>query len=128
MRVVVIMPQMGESIVEGTVVSWLKSPGDPVKRDEDIFTISTDKVDADIPSPAEGVLAEVLVDVGATVEVGAVVAYIETDAAAAESDAKAAKASKPETLWPGHLHRGQAGGLHGGFSRTLHELNACGDR
>jgi pyruvate dehydrogenase E2 component (dihydrolipoamide acetyltransferase) len=83
MKVEVIMPQMGESIVEGTVVSWLKKPGDAVKRDEDIFTISTDKVDADIPSPAEGILQEVLVEVGDTVEVGSVVAYIETDASAA---------------------------------------------
>lgn len=83
MKVEVIMPQMGESIVEGTVVSWLKKPGDAVKRDEDIFTISTDKVDADIPSPAEGILKEVLVEVGDTVEVGSVVAYIETDASSA---------------------------------------------
>ena len=83
MKVEVIMPQMGESIVEGTVVSWLKKPGDTVKRDEDIFTISTDKVDADIPSPAAGVLQQILVEVGATVEVGSIVAYIETDASAA---------------------------------------------
>lgn len=100
MKVEVIMPQMGESIVEGTVVTWLKKPGDAVRRDEDIFTISTDKVDADIPSPAEGVLQEILVDVGATVEVGSIVAYIETDAAAAtasapvEAEAPAAPAPK----------------------------------
>lgn len=92
MKVEIIMPQMGESIVEGTVVSWLKKPGDTVKRDEDIFTISTDKVDADIPSPAAGVLQQILVEVGATVEVGSIVAYIETDAAAA------AAAPQPEPV------------------------------
>ncbi|MCA9563020.1 MAG: 2-oxo acid dehydrogenase subunit E2 [Myxococcales bacterium] len=84
MRVEVLMPQLGESIVEGTVVTWLKEPGDEVRREEDILTISTDKVDADIPSPAAGILEEVLVDVGATVEVGSVIAYIQTDAAAAK--------------------------------------------
>ena len=94
MKVEVIMPQMGESIVEGTVVTWLKQPGDAVKRDEDIFTISTDKVDADIPSPAEGVLHEILVDVGTTVEVGSIVAYIQTDASAAASAPAASAPTK----------------------------------
>ncbi|MBU6366652.1 MAG: 2-oxoglutarate dehydrogenase, E2 component, dihydrolipoamide succinyltransferase, partial [Gemmatimonadetes bacterium] len=79
----VIMPQMGESIAEGTVSRWLKKVGDSVKRDEALFEISTDKVDAEIPAPAAGVLVEVLVGEGTTVAVQAVVARLETDVAAA---------------------------------------------
>ncbi len=71
------MPQMGESIAEGTVSKWLKTPGDAVERDEAILEISTDKVDAEIPSPSAGVLAEIVVPEGETVEVGTIVAYIE---------------------------------------------------
>jgi len=85
-RVDVIMPQMGESIAEGTVARWLKQVGDPVKRDEAILEISTDKVDAEIPSPAAGVLAEITVGEGETVEVQTVIAVIETDAAAAANE------------------------------------------
>jgi 2-oxoglutarate dehydrogenase E2 component (dihydrolipoamide succinyltransferase) len=77
------MPQMGESIAEGTVSVWLKKVGDKVDRDEPIMEISTDKVDAEIPSPAAGVLAEIVVAEGATVEVGTIVAFIETEAGAA---------------------------------------------
>jgi pyruvate dehydrogenase E2 component (dihydrolipoamide acetyltransferase) len=77
------MPQMGESIAEGTVSRWLKKVGDSVKRDEPIFEISTDKVDAEIPSPSAGVLTEILVGEGQTVAVNTVVARLETDAAAA---------------------------------------------
>jgi pyruvate dehydrogenase E2 component (dihydrolipoamide acetyltransferase) len=77
------MPQMGESIAEGTVSRWLKKVGDSVKRDEPIFEISTDKVDAEIPSPSAGVLMEILVGEGMTVAVNTVVARLETDAAAA---------------------------------------------
>lgn len=73
------MPQMGESIAEGTVSRWLKRVGDEVKRDEPLFEISTDKVDAEIPSPSAGVLAEILVTEGSTVEVQTVVARIETE-------------------------------------------------
>jgi 2-oxoglutarate dehydrogenase E2 component (dihydrolipoamide succinyltransferase) len=73
------MPQMGESIAEGTLSRWLKKPGDEVKRDEALFEISTDKVDAEIPSPSAGVLAEVLVTEGQTVPVQTVVARIETE-------------------------------------------------
>ncbi len=72
----VIMPQMGESIAEGTVTKWLKKIGDTVKRDEPLFEISTDKVDAEIPAPIAGVLSEILVQPGTTVEVGAVVGRI----------------------------------------------------
>ncbi len=78
-RVDVIMPQMGESIAEGTLSKWLKKVGDEVRRDEPIFEISTDKVDAEIPAPSAGVLAEVLVNEGETVEVQTVVARIETE-------------------------------------------------
>jgi pyruvate dehydrogenase E2 component (dihydrolipoamide acetyltransferase) len=80
------MPQMGESIAEGTVSVWLKKVGDRVERDEPIMEISTDKVDAEIPSPAAGVLVEVLVQEGETVEVGSVVAFIETEAGAAAAE------------------------------------------
>jgi pyruvate dehydrogenase E2 component (dihydrolipoamide acetyltransferase) len=81
-RLDVIMPQMGESIAEGTLSRWLKAVGDEVKRDEPIFEISTDKVDAEIPAPAAGVLAEILVQQGETVAVQTVVARLETDKAA----------------------------------------------
>ena len=72
----VIMPQMGESIFEGTITKWLKKAGDPVEKDEPLFEISTDKVDAEIPSPVAGVLTEIKVPEGATVEVNTVVAVI----------------------------------------------------
>ena len=81
-RIDVIMPQMGESIAEGTLSRWLKKVGDTVKRDEPIFEISTDKVDAEIPAPNAGVLAEVLVTEGQTVPVQTIVARIETEAGA----------------------------------------------
>ncbi len=72
----VIMPQMGESIFEGTITKWLKKPGDPVEKDEPLFEISTDKVDAEIPSPIAGVLSEIRFPEGATVQVNAVVAVL----------------------------------------------------
>ena len=72
----VVMPQMGESIVEGTLTKWLKKPGDAVERDEPLFEISTDKVDTEIPSPSAGTLAEALVKEGQTVVVGTIVARI----------------------------------------------------
>jgi 2-oxoglutarate dehydrogenase E2 component (dihydrolipoamide succinyltransferase) len=84
-KIDVIMPQMGESIAEGTLSRWMKKVGDAVKRDEPIFEISTDKVDAEIPAPQAGVLAEILVTEGQTVAVQTVVARIETDAGAAAS-------------------------------------------
>ncbi|MFN2637319.1 MAG: dihydrolipoamide acetyltransferase family protein [Gemmatimonadaceae bacterium] len=82
-RVDIIMPQMGESIAEGTLSKWLKKVGDEVKRDEPIFEISTDKVDAEIPAPAAGVLAEIIVKEGQTVAVQTVVARLETEKGAA---------------------------------------------
>ena len=95
MRVDVIMPQMGESIAEGTLTRWLRKPGEKVARDEPIFEISTDKVDAEIPSPAAGVLAEVRVKEGETVPVNTVVAQIETDATAAVGATPRAAAPAP---------------------------------
>lgn len=85
-RTEVPMPQMGESIAEGTVSKWLKRPGDAVERDEPILEISTDKVDAEIPSPSAGVLAEIRVEEGETVEVGTVVALIDAGRNAASGD------------------------------------------
>ena len=76
------MPQMGESIVEGTVSRWLKAVGQPVERDEPILEISTDKVDAEIPAPAAGTLVAIEVEEGQTVEVGTIIAYIETEGGA----------------------------------------------
>src|SRR5512135_3365774 len=73
----VIMPQMGESIFEGTITKWLKKPGEPVQRDEPLFEISTDKVDAEIPSPASGVLKEIKAQEGTTVQVNTVVGVID---------------------------------------------------
>src|SRR5215831_13569493 len=72
----VVMPQMGESIAEGTIVRWIKKVGDKVDRDEPLFEISTDKVDAEIPSPAGGVVSEIRVKEGETVPVNSVVAVI----------------------------------------------------
>jgi pyruvate dehydrogenase E2 component (dihydrolipoamide acetyltransferase) len=86
------MPQMGESIAEGTLSKWLKKVGDPVKRDEPIFEISTDKVDAEIPAPSSGVLAEILVREGQTVPVQTLVARLETDVNAAVTAAAPAPA------------------------------------
>ncbi|MEO8199614.1 MAG: 2-oxoglutarate dehydrogenase, E2 component, dihydrolipoamide succinyltransferase [Gemmatimonadota bacterium] len=93
-KIDVIMPQMGESIAEGTLSRWMKKLGDEVKRDEPIFEISTDKVDAEIPSPSAGVLAEILVQEGQTVAVQTVVARIETEKGASTS-APAAAAPAP---------------------------------
>ncbi|MGB8062607.1 MAG: biotin/lipoyl-containing protein, partial [Candidatus Sulfotelmatobacter sp.] len=87
----IIMPQMGESIVEGTITKWLKKPGDKVQRDEPLFEISTDKVDAEIPAPASGVLQEIKVAEGTTVGVNTVVGTITVDGEAAKP-AKAASA------------------------------------
>ena len=99
-KVDVIMPQMGESIAEGTLTKWLKGVGAEIERDEDLFEISTDKVDADIPSPASGVLAEILVEEGETVEVSTIVARIETEKGAAAATAEEAPAPAPEATSP----------------------------
>ncbi|MBS4000490.1 MAG: 2-oxoglutarate dehydrogenase, E2 component, dihydrolipoamide succinyltransferase [Desulfobulbaceae bacterium] len=92
MRVEVVMPKMGESLQEGTVTKWMKKVGEKVERDEMILEISTDKVDTEVPSPNEGVLAEILVEEGETVEVGTAIAIIETDASeSAESKTETPK-------------------------------------
>src|SRR3954453_3125900 len=102
----VVMPQMGESIAEGTIVRWIKKVGDKVDRDEPLFEISTDKVDAEIPSPAAGVVSEIRVKEGETVAVNSIVAVIGGAAASAapppKSDAAATRpaASPP----PSHYH------------------------
>jgi 2-oxoglutarate dehydrogenase E2 component (dihydrolipoamide succinyltransferase) len=92
----VIMPQMGESIAEGTVIKWLKAVGDRVERDEPLFEISTDKVDAEIPSPAAGVLLEIRTQVGDIVAVGTVVGLIGDEGQASPRDVAAAPALEPE--------------------------------
>jgi 2-oxoglutarate dehydrogenase E2 component (dihydrolipoamide succinyltransferase) len=100
----VVMPQMGESIAEGTIVRWIKKVGDQVARDEPLFEISTDKVDAEIPSPVAGVVSEIRVKEGETVPVNSVVAIIgpaeesasAAPAAGAASARQAAEAPKAE--------------------------------
>lgn len=109
-RVDIIMPQMGESIAEGTLSRWLKQVGDEVKRDEPIFEISTDKVDAEIPSPSAGVLAEVLVKEGETVPVQTVVARLESDVAAFKSGAAGTKAPAAEAVEPAGATAGASSG------------------
>src|SRR5689334_21172849 len=104
----VVMPQMGESIAEGTIVRWIKKVGDSVDRDEPLFEISTDKVDAEIPSPVAGVLTEIKVSEGETVAVNAVVATI--------GDAKDAAASGPAATAP-----------HGGAARAAASTQRQGD-
>lgn len=97
-KVDVEMPKMGESITEGTVIVWLKKPGDTVELDEPLLEIGTDKVDTEVPSPAAGVLAEILVEEGDTVEVNTVIARLETDADAvvAQAPAEDPPAAAPE--------------------------------
>ena len=96
----VVMPQMGESIVEGTLTKWLKKAGDAVVLDEPLFEISTDKVDTEIPSPAAGVLSEVLVQEGQTIQVNTVVARIAADGAAAVPAAAPVAAAPPPAAAP----------------------------
>lgn len=93
----VVMPQMGESIVEGTITKWLKKPGDRIQRDEPLFEISTDKVDAEIPAPASGVLQDIRVSEGSTVQVNTVVGTIAADGEVmAASPSKSAAQNVPE--------------------------------
>src|SRR5258708_16662877 len=98
----VVMPQMGESIFEGTITKWLKKPGDKIQRDEPLFEISTDKVDAEIPAPASGVLQEIKVSEGNTVQVNTVVGVIGDGNGASASASASAKvtASAPSTAAP----------------------------
>src|SRR5262249_36775721 len=120
MKVDVIMPQMGESIQEGTVVRWIKKVGDKVKRDEPILEISTDKVDAEIPSPAAGTLAEIQVGEGKTVESKTVLGVSETEGGAvatapgtgedAAASAPKASGSAPATASSGAAPPGASSG------------------
>ncbi len=100
----VVMPQMGESIFEGTITKWLKQPGDKVQRDEPLFEISTDKVDAEIPAPTSGTLQEIKVQAGATVQVNTVVGTI-----AAEGDSTSAAPAAPAAEKPATASRGGNG-------------------
>ncbi len=108
MAIEVIMPQMGESIAEGTVVRWLKKVGDPVHRDEPIFEISTDKVDTEIPSPADGILKEIKVQEGQTVPVQTVVALLSS---AEEAAARAEKRPEPSFPPPAAFQRAEGPAL-----------------
>src|SRR5450631_3311217 len=101
MAVDIVMPQMGESIFEGTITKWLKKPGDKVERDEPLFEISTDKVDAENPSPSAGILKEIKVAEGKTVPIQTVVGVIEAAGAASAAQlaapAPAAKSAPTPT-------------------------------
>ncbi|MCU1255174.1 MAG: 2-oxoglutarate dehydrogenase component [Candidatus Angelobacter sp.] len=96
----VVMPQMGESIFEGTITKWLKKPGDKVQRDEPLFEISTDKVDAEIPAPAAGVLKEIKVQEGATVQVNTVVGVIDAEGSSAAAASPQPAQSSPTPSAP----------------------------
>src|ERR1044072_4242257 len=96
----VVMPQMGESIAEGTIVRWIKKVGDSVERDEPLFEISTDKVDAEIPSPAAGVIIEIRAKEGDTVDLNSVVALIGPGGEKAAGPAAAAKPSAAPSTPP----------------------------
>jgi pyruvate dehydrogenase E2 component (dihydrolipoamide acetyltransferase) len=91
----IVMPQMGESIFEGTITKWLKKPGDKVQRDEPLFEISTDKVDAEIPAPAAGILQDIKVAEGATVQVNTVVGTISAEGESGATKAASASSSAP---------------------------------
>src|SRR5580704_4937412 len=86
----IIMPQLGESIAEGTIVKWLKEPGENIKKDENILLISTDKVEAEIPSPCDGVLIDIAVGPGETVAVGTILGHV-----GEASEAKKGKEAEP---------------------------------
>src|SRR6266496_1307018 len=92
------MPQMGESIFEGTVTKWLKKKGDKVQRDEPLFEISTDKIDTEIPSPASGVLQDIMVKEGQTVQINTIVAVIGDGSGKPAAEAKSE--AKPEAKPP----------------------------
>jgi pyruvate dehydrogenase E2 component (dihydrolipoamide acetyltransferase) len=116
----IVMPQMGESIVEGTITKWLKKPGDKIQRDEPLFEISTDKVDAEIPAPASGVLQEIKVSEGTTVQVNTVVGTIASDgegavvkaAPAAEKKASAPAAPAAKAVAPAPASPAPAAAKH----------------
>ncbi|MDA8286307.1 MAG: pyruvate dehydrogenase complex dihydrolipoyllysine-residue acetyltransferase, partial [Actinomycetota bacterium] len=94
------MPQLGETVTEGTITRWLKKLGDPVAEDEVLFEVSTDKVDSEVPSPAAGVLSEILVQEGDTVDVGTRLAVISPAGAGTASNGAAPAALTPEPAAP----------------------------
>ena len=96
-RVEVEMPQMGESVMEGTVIEWTKNVGDKVEEDETLLEIATDKVDTEVPSPQAGILVEILAEEGDTIEVGQAIAVIETDPDAADVSADGGGQSEAES-------------------------------
>ena len=100
MSVEVVMPQMGESITEGTVSKWLKSVGDKIEKDEPILEISTDKVDAEVPSPGAGTLLEIRANEGETVEVGTIVAVIGAEGEKPATNGQPAAASSQAPVEP----------------------------
>jgi len=122
----VTMPQMGVSVVEGTVVEWLKQPGDWVEADEIIASISTDKIDTDVESPAGGRVQEILVEVGATVDVGTVMARIATDAIPGEAHAVEAASTGTGEATAALQAPGDAGELQGDTDE-VHEESAQSD-
>ncbi len=97
MSVDIVMPKMGESIMEGTILKWHKKPGDKINVDETILEISTDKVDTEVPSPEAGTVSELLYKEGDVVEVGKVIARLETNGAVT-SAAETPKESAPEPI------------------------------
>lgn len=100
MKIEVKMPKMGESLQEGTITKWLKKPGDKIERDEMILEISTDKVDTEVPAPKAGTLSEIVAEEGETVEVGSVIAYLETEVGAAPSKDEPKKEEPKEEKQP----------------------------
>ena len=105
----VTLPQLGETVTEGTITQWFKNVGDEIAEDEPLFEVSTDKVDTEVPSPVSGVIAELRVEEGDTVDVGAVVAVVTTDGApaaapaepeAAEPEPEPAEVAEPHTVGP----------------------------
>ena len=118
----VVMPQMGESIAEGTIVRWLKKVGDPVDRDEPLFEISTDKVDAEIPSPAAGVLTEISAHEGETVAVNSVVASIAAPGEAQAAAPAAQAAAQPSRGAEKHAATGRRRRTAG---EDAHERRRC---
>ena len=105
------MPQLGETVTEGTITKWFKAVGDQVHRDEPLFEVSTDKVDSEVPSPAEGVLTSILVEEGDTVEVGVTLAVIGDSASPNGSSAPARTRAGITVGRPrfGSAHRGRPG-------------------
>jgi len=99
-KVEVVMPQLGESLTEGTIIKWHKKPGDTIKKDETLLEISTDKVDSEIPSPVAGVVTKLLFEEQKTVAVRTVIAEVETDASAAVVEKEAPKAEAPKAAAP----------------------------